>query len=197
MCLLKAPVRTALFAQAALLVNFALPIKSTGQTLAEALDTPGRAWASAGELTTAILPAQAHDGSDGVRLSLSASIRTEVQTLSIIDCYYRSEGLDNYTTFSFGSQQLTAALWKSARLLSGPGSFEMVNKGALGRGALYLDEVNIRPTLPASLAEALDLDGNSLRFSPGTNLIPFAEAEFAPDGQDGALLRGPVVAIAC
>ena len=117
MCFIRSITHAAFSAAAVLGLSAIVPAESMAQTIAEVLGTPGVVWTPAGDVTAITQPDQAHDGKDCLRInprgnSAAAGIQTELNDLSVVDGYYRSEGLSNYTTFSVGQQKFTAGLWK-------------------------------------------------------------------------------------
>ncbi|MES2466487.1 MAG: hypothetical protein V4675_04235 [Verrucomicrobiota bacterium] len=196
MCFIRSITRAAFSAAAVLGLSAPVPAESMAQTIAEVLGTPGVIW-TAGDVTAITQPDQAHDGKDCLRINPRgnnppAGIQTELMALSVVDGYYRSEGLSNSTTFSVAQQKFTASSWKALHILASPGPLVMHNLGTPDRGALYLDEVQIRPAVVVPVAEALDFPTGLVSFPPTPNLRPFAEPDFAPYGADAALLSGPV-----
>lgn len=170
-------------------------LTSRGQTLPEALDTPGRTWTPSGTVQALNDAALSHDGVDVVRLDPATSaagpftaISTVLTEPSIVEFQYRGQEAIRGTTLGIdGKPSGSAFFWQQkSRFVEGSGSLTLANLGASGSAPLYLDAVSIRPAVLVSLAEALDWPGTvETSAPPGSGqVLGMAESWLAPDGVD-------------
>ncbi len=185
-----------------------------GQTVTEALDTPGISWVITGSAQPLADSLLSHDGVDFLKLShlpgVPSKVSAQFPSPSEVKFWHRSADPARVSFFRVGdlagpSLPVSSTDWQEHRLVVLPGTFALEFAGTSVAPAIHLDQLSLTALTEIGLSEALDAPG--LSFSrAGSNRLPAglavsgvtaeADAVYFPDSGSSSVtttVTGPAV----